>query len=396
MDRRGWVWTAAPVLALVAVISAVALTGRWNLLRIIHVPTFGDLMQITYSADCELPTAGEVGSTVCDPFGRAYNYPPVWAAAFRLLGITRGDTVPVGVTLIAVVVIALLALLWRVRHQLTTRRGVAVTAAVASPPFFLLFERGNTDLIVLSLIAAAVLVAQRGRLGPVLALGLIAVSAGLKLYPAAAIIGPAGRSWQRLVGAVAAVFLAVGILALPWMATIREVTPAINVDAFGAGVLPSQIRNLGNPGPVGLADHLIGSVVTVVLAVSSLAVPAVRRCLAGVVRSLSGSPMSWALTGVGGGMFCSAYLATTSYDYRLFSLALVVIGLAALPVGDGRTAWARWLTGACLAVMWFSYPVPRQLQPLADGAVAVFAVAMTAGVAFILVSLLVPTPDPHP
>jgi len=81
-----------------------------------YVPDFSDLKQITFTADCvESDPAWSLSSETCDPNGRAYDYPALWARGFAALGIGSAETARVGVVLIVILIIAVGVLGWLAR-----------------------------------------------------------------------------------------------------------------------------------------------------------------------------------------------------------------------------------------------------------------------------------------
>lgn len=372
-----------PVLLLAVIVSVAGIADLWLLLRVHHFPGFPDLAQITYSADCTQPDAGAVGSVDCDPFGRPYNYPPAWAATFRALGIGRDATIVLGVALAAVALAALAAVLLRVRPGLTGRKIALLCAAVASPPMFLMIERGNSDEIILVLLAAAALAANhRWRVVSVLALVL---ASGLKLYPVGAFAW-AVRSPRTLAIGLAGAAAAIGLLALPWLSAIRAATPSGTVTSFGAGVLPAVVRH-GGDGEVILSDQAIGVGVTLVAVAVLLAVPATRRRVVAAAAPLRPDNLSRTLVLMGGGTFVTAYLFTTSFDYRLYPLIFVAIGALTCPAASAADARWLWTLGwACVAVMWLSFTLPVVIQPAGSLLAAGLAVGVTALMAVMLVA----------
>ena len=132
----------ALVLAVVAtplLVGPVAATARGALGLGRQPPPFGALAQITATAGCGAPDAGRIGATACDPYGRPYNYPPVWQLLARGLGLGPGATVPLALALVVLALGALTVLV--ARADLRGRDLAVVTAVVASPPLWLLVVR---------------------------------------------------------------------------------------------------------------------------------------------------------------------------------------------------------------------------------------------------------------
>lgn len=71
-----------------------------------YIPDFSDLRQITATADCIGSMEDwSLSSPTCDPNGRAYNYPTVWARLFALVGIGQSQTLILGALLVVLMAV---------------------------------------------------------------------------------------------------------------------------------------------------------------------------------------------------------------------------------------------------------------------------------------------------
>ncbi|SDG12347.1 hypothetical protein SAMN05660662_0409 [Blastococcus aurantiacus] len=372
--RRYALWSV-PAVTLGLLSLVLELTGRWLVVGVRDLPTFLDLAQVTYNADCTDPSAGTVGAAVCDPAGRAYNYPPVWTEAFRLLGVGGADTLWFGSVLVLGGLVALSAFYGHFLGRPTPGRVAVVTALTASPPMFLMVARGNTDLFVLVALVTAALLISSGRAW--WAVPFVAVSAGLKLFPSGAVLA-FGRLRQFLV-VTACSLVSLGLLALPYWKEIRAATPSVNVTTFGAGVLPAFGR-MHDFGPIYNRDQVIGVLSFVVVFLVLLTVPVLRRAARAVADGLRPNEAATTAVLIGAGPALVTYLLTSSFDYRTFSLLFVSAGCLTV-----NAAGARFLVGSFLVAFWLSGR-RTEIQFLGD---ALHAVAMPF-LALILVALLVP------
>jgi len=371
---RRYVWWLVPAAALGLLSLVLELTGRWLVVGVRDLPTFLDLAQVTYNADCTDPSAGTVGADVCDPAGRPYNYPPVWTEVLRLLGVGAADTLWFGSLLVLAALLALSAFYGHVVGRPTPGRVAVVTALTASPPMFLMVARGNTDLFVLVALVAAALLISSGRAW--WAVPFIAVSAGLKLFPSGAVLA-LGRLRQFLV-VTGCSLLSLGLLALPYWKEIRAATPSVNVTTFGAGVLPAFDR-MQDFGPIYNRDQVIGVVAFVVVFLVLLAVPVIRHAALALAGGLQRNEAATTAVLIGAGPALITYLLTSSFDYRTFSLLFVAAGCLTV-----NSAGARFLVGSFLVAFWVSGR-RTEIQFLGD---ALHAVAMPF-LALVLVALLV-------
>ncbi len=110
-------------------------------------PRFADTRAVTDAIDCFL--AGQDPYTVrsFDPWHRVLDYPPIWLD-LRYLGVTSRSSDLAGVILAVMLVGALLLLLRATRWV----SAVAIFFAVLSVPVLLAVERGNTDIVIFSLL----------------------------------------------------------------------------------------------------------------------------------------------------------------------------------------------------------------------------------------------------
>jgi hypothetical protein len=156
--------------------------------RVVRVPaeqrSFDDARLILEGVDCVRRGRNPHHDTECDWRYRTLNYPSIWLS-LRHVGLTVQQTNPIGIGIGLVFIIAVLLSFWRSLPL----AGVIGGACVISPAVMLGIERGNTDLIVFSLlVSTSVLASRYRRFGDiVLAIGIL-ITAGLKLYPIAAIV----------------------------------------------------------------------------------------------------------------------------------------------------------------------------------------------------------------
>ena len=87
----------------------------------------------------------------CDPERRPANYPRVWVE-LSFLGLGNDDTVPLGLALAAIALVAAFAV---VPRGAPARDGVVYGAAICSPATMLGLERGNVDVLLFAFLVAA-------------------------------------------------------------------------------------------------------------------------------------------------------------------------------------------------------------------------------------------------
>ena len=115
---------------------------------------YGDLVQLTYTAGCETPLSALAdGSQTCDPSGRPFNlmFPALFL--FKALGINSGNHASTGAFIGIVTIISLAYFCIATKQEVSLAGRLALfSTALACFPMQLALERGNTDLVVFTLI----------------------------------------------------------------------------------------------------------------------------------------------------------------------------------------------------------------------------------------------------
>ena len=306
------------------------------------IPGFFDLRSVTSGWDCAREHLGAWPVNPCDPGGRPENYPRVWMAA-SILGLGEDDTYLIG-SLIAIVFFATAILVLSPRAPLGD--ALVYGIALCSPAVMFGVERGNVDIALFSIVAAAGLVMRRTRYGPSVASALILVAAILKLFPIAA-VGMLARLPRR--AAVACVATVVGVFSVfaavtfHDIQTIERVLPQGDEYAYGLHIFGGWLGRLVGPGRMWDA-------VLVVLAIA--AAIALRRRLsdslgAGSLRELD---LFWA----GAGIYVATFALGRSADYRLVFLLLTIPQL--LRWSSARQVLPIATLGGVLLTLWLPSP----------------------------------------
>jgi len=171
-------------LALLAVVYFSAFAFYPRLFFILGVNHFNvwflDSFAVLASNDALSAGRDPYANNPLDYLGRPHVYSHWWLH-LRDLGLTRGDTVWLGISL---AVAFLLAALGRLRPR-TARELLWYAAVLGSAPVLLALDRGNNDLVIFILLAFLVpgLLSSR-RLVRFLAPALVVLAAMLKYYPA--------------------------------------------------------------------------------------------------------------------------------------------------------------------------------------------------------------------
>ena len=285
--------------------------------------------------------------------------------AASVLGLGEDDTYLIG-ALIAVAFFSAAILVLPRRAPL--RDALIYGVALCSPAVMFGVERGNVDIFLFSLVAAAGLVMRRARYGPLAASALILAAAILKLFPIAA-VGMLARLPRR--AAVICVASVVGLFAVYAGATFRDiqtierVLPQEDEYAYGLHIVGGWLGRIVAPGRTWDAALVV---LTIAAAI------ALRRRLheqldTGPSRELD---LFWA----GAGIYVATFALGRSSDYRLVFLLLTIPQLArwaaagrALPIATlGGVLLTLWLPSP-----WSNVPVLNALirewdnLTLADG-----------------------------
>jgi len=240
----------------------------------------------------------------------------MWIAA-SVFALGQDDTEIIGFSLaIAFLLTAILVLsprapLWD---------AVIYGLALCSPAVMMGVERGNVDIGLFCLVAAAALVMRRVPYGAPVASALILASAVLKLFPIAA-VGMLARLPRRL--ALVCVSTVVGLFAVYAAATfsdirtIERVLPQSDDDTYGMHILGGWLGRVSAAGRV-------WDVALIILAIALAT--AFRRTLRD--RLDTGSLRELDLFWAGAGIYVATFALGRSSDYRLVFLLLTIPQLA--------------------------------------------------------------------
>ena len=336
-----------------ALLLALGGHAEWDQLGVPAVPGgFFDLRSVTSGWDCARHHWGEWPINPCDPGGRPENYPRVWMAA-SILGLGQDDTYLIGFPIAVTFFVAAILVLPR---QAPVGDAVIYGLALCSPAVMFGVERGNVDLALFCMVAAAGLVMRRSRYGPPAASSLILLAAVLKLFPIAA-VGMLAQLPRR--AAVTCVSIVIGIFAVYAAATFRDiqtierVLPQGDEYAFGLHIFGGWLGRLLAPGRVWDAALVALAIVVAI---------AVRRTLRsqltpGPSRELD---LFWA----GAGIYVATFVLGRTSDYRLVFLLLTIPQLTgwasarqALPIATLSGVFlALWLPSP-----WSNVPVLNDL-----------------------------------
>ncbi|HEY2040896.1 MAG TPA: hypothetical protein VGG95_14595 [Edaphobacter sp.] len=299
------------------------LSGAWTRIHIpANSPLFSDTRGFTHAIDCVIHGQNPYKVSSFDPWHRLYNYPPIWLLG-RYLGISSGSSNLIGFAF-AVAGISAYLFLFNARTLLS---GVIVFFAVASHCVLLSIERGNTDQIVFFLLVFGFFFIHRQRpeLRSRLTGALIVLLTILKIYPmvAATVFLQRRRGW---IPATLTVGTAIGALLITSGHALTFVianTPRDPDMSFGAfpflySFTQHTMRSLSSF----ILQHRIAAPLTALLigGVCFFAGTKMNDRLHDLLPPLDSNQTRGAIAIVCLSIFCFAFIAGSSYDYRLIYL----------------------------------------------------------------------------
>lgn len=299
------------------------LSGAWNRIHIpANSPLFSDTRGFTHAIDCVIHGQNPYTVSSFDPWHRLYNYPPVWLLA-RYLGISSGSSNLIGFVF-AVAGISAYLFLFNARTLLS---GMIVFFAVASHCVLLSIERGNSDQIVFFLLVFGFFFIHRQRPEYLSRLTgvLIVLLTILKIYPiaAAAVFLQRRRGWLAATLTVAAAIGALLFTSGRALAFVIANTPRDPDLSFGAfPFLYSVSRHTMQSLSSFILQHHTAAPLTALLTcgLCFFAGAKMQDRLHPVLPPLDSNQARGAIAIACLSIFCFAFVAGSSYDYRLIYL----------------------------------------------------------------------------
>jgi hypothetical protein len=360
-------WLAAAVVVLYGLLFAegVRSLGVEQTLYAAGVPSVGAPFSDLYifpSAATEFSRGGNpYVSNPTDPWGRPYNYPKVWLLFMRfpfagvpLLGFA------IGAAWLATVAVAL--------GRLAPGQGVIAGVLVCSPPAALAIERGNTDLLIFIIVAAALACLGRRWRGP--AWLLVFAGAVLKVYPAAvfaAFLRPGcRRAWAWLAAGIAAFAIWAGLHFGEFQSIARTTPTGGPAVSYGSTVVFSIAEKLhgDRTGEWGayVGEAWLGRVAAVLLAAGLFWAGVGRRARTGgtpvpAVESPErtvGPGVDRALVGfyAGAGIYVATFIIGSNFAYRQIFLLFCLPWLLRRGAGYGLQGLRTTAAAILFLLLW--------------------------------------------
>jgi hypothetical protein len=281
-----------------------------------YVPPFFDLRAITSGLVIASWGGDPLVSNPFDPLHRAMNYPRIWLHLFSALGIDDRNVVVVGIVFCILYLICVSVLVVEAKSGLEAF--IVLVAGLSLSSLFAI-ERGNTDLLVFSLIFLGLMSSSKH-----LRWGTFFLSALLKIYPAVTLmIEVIRRPIREKVIPAALGCLAIAIFVWQWrdLNLIRRATPAASLLSYGALSLRAeadyQFLRLGLASHQHLVD--LGVVLGCWLAAGITAgvVWFRRPSDDDVVRATARSGEMFSIFG---SIYAFSFIIGSNWDYRLIFL----------------------------------------------------------------------------
>jgi hypothetical protein len=311
-----WTITVA-ILSIAFCLYAFVHERAWVLVGALPLrPMFADLIAILAAGQAqEAGLNPYLMPNAFDPFGRPHVYGPGWLVT-GVLGLTTEDAWWLG-SLLMVAFVGTAAAVLAPRRRMQAAFALAL---ICSPPVLLGINRGNNDLIVFMMFAAAAwLLTRPGPIGMSAGTIVLGVSALLKLYPFVtlpAVIMRPGR-WRSLALSCGAAICVCGLLlALGWgdyRQALANAPRPQTVFAYGVPMTATIWRVLPDYHAVFATGWAIGAIIAA--AVFSWRLKAVWRSV-----PTTGFSSVCFLTGAISWSFC--FIMNSNFTYRIVLVLL--------------------------------------------------------------------------
>ncbi len=366
---------------MILVLGALPSLQRLKFYRPFGIPAlelpFADMNYIFASLDCA--RRGVPATSVCPAAGYSFIYPKTF---YLLLptGLSAADTR-------AAVIVTFLIFSLSIPIFLDARSWKECfyyLVILVSPPVILALERGNIDLLAISLVAIAAIQLQ-ARYMTSLALAWVVLAAMLKVYPALAILVGLGRV-RKLYVLMAGLAIVAGFwMQLDQLRYLSRHVEQTTSYSWGYPVpfiaLRASLgtRNMAWLIPQGL-DHAAQILSPLLCLVVALALIRSGRTVS--LMTLRHGPAMLA----GSSMYCFCWLNGTNYDYRYLVLLLAMPFLFDAASTSAFKLWAK-LGLLCMPTMFWLAANPRHtILVVAQQLMTwlVFMLLLTATIAYII------------
>jgi hypothetical protein len=308
-------------IAILALGCVVGWDPTWRTLGVTPLqPPFFDMHVINDYAACARKGLDAYAPQACNVDN--FNIPPTWLW-LGFLGVDGSASPWLSAAMIASAAIVMVLLL----QGRSWFHGATALAALMSPSVLMGVERGNLDLLILSLVGSAALIYKERRVGRACgAIALLSLGVILKLFPVFCVSLAARFSKQTFLFACALATLSLiyFTLTMEYIFLIRRNVPTTFVLSYGYKAIflgMDHIRSEAGLSALGLADTWLPAATGAVVFVCALAAAVHafrwRRDFCSVHVSVAGTAFLF-----GAGIYCGTFLLGTNFIYRLMFLLL--------------------------------------------------------------------------
>jgi hypothetical protein len=282
-------------------------------------PVFADLHVIRGSYQSLLNSYDPYVFNPYDPWDRLYNYPPIW---IYLLGpfLNYTSVYIIGLFLIFLFLIAV----YKFVGRLTMWQGFISGFIIASPITFMIFERGNIDIIIFLIIIVSLQAFTQSYRYKSVVIGLIIIFLSiLKLYPIVCLFYvDKNKHVYYYIVFITIIFFGFYIISiLPYIEAISENTPMSDIRSFGSAILPSIIMDM-------FKFKTSGNYSIIALAIGSFLYLLLFICIFKLVKNKGVKTMNRSKNLIAFQLGSLIYLGTfalgNNWDYRLIFLILLL------------------------------------------------------------------------
>ena len=293
-------------------------TWRWFNVPALS-PNFADMRVITSGAESRALGFDPMVSNPRDPWHRQLNYPRIWQLLYRA-GINQQYTAAFGVALAVLFVVGLFLQMPSTINHWTA---AVLMLSLFSPAVLLGVERGNIDLLMFFLLAAAIYgIKKNVAATTALAVALVLMAFILKLYPLFGIgllLGQKRKvALQAGLLAALAAMLYVGA-SYRDLVMIRQVTPQFQYGSYGLDMLWLNVGGDFLSGRITAELCYLAVALCLVLALFGICSPKFET-----TEICDPDQRTMDAFRVGSGIYLGTFLLWNNVNYRLVFLLFVI------------------------------------------------------------------------
>jgi hypothetical protein len=286
------------------------------------LPEYADLRAVTSAVECyNSENYIDEYLSNCDPWGRPFNYPPIWVAIFNFFGLGLESTTIVGLVLAILVSISLSFWCYvGIQHEISKKKIMSLSGFLFSPSIYLLSERGNTDSIIFILITTSLFLYFKNI--KTIAILIITLASILKVFPIILLIVLALREKHFLTRLLSISGVLTSLIYLiPFFPKILSNTPNQKQFSFGIVNLVSDYFPAGIDTKLRVFLVFFGFVSALGLLLFCSRNASVMQTMFRTSQTsdsyISVFLLMWS-------MFIFIYLTTSSFNYRIVFLVPIV------------------------------------------------------------------------